>query len=77
MDDEGNIYARGSQDMKCVGIQYIESIRRLKAAGTRLRRTIHMCFVPGTLAQLSLLNGQLTAYFINVFQMRRSVANKA
>ncbi|XP_014294167.1 aminoacylase-1 [Halyomorpha halys] len=45
-DANGNIYARGAQDMKCVGIQYIEAIRRLKEEGVRLRRTIHMSFVP-------------------------------
>ncbi|XP_014256863.1 aminoacylase-1-like [Cimex lectularius] len=45
-DANGNIYARGAQDMKCVGIQYIEAVRRLKESGVRLRRTIHMSFVP-------------------------------
>lgn len=35
--------------MKCVGIQYIEAVRRLKDDGVRLRRTIHMSFVPGKL----------------------------
>lgn len=47
MDSQGNIYARGTQDMKCVGIQYIEAIRRLKKSGVSLRRTIHLSFVPG------------------------------
>ncbi|XP_034951255.1 aminoacylase-1-like [Chelonus insularis] len=46
MDEKGNIYARGSQDMKCVGIQYIEAIRRLKLNEQRMKRTIHMSFVP-------------------------------
>ncbi|XP_032680885.1 aminoacylase-1-like [Odontomachus brunneus] len=46
MDEKGNIYARGSQDMKCVGIQYLEAIRRLKINGQRLPRTIHISFVP-------------------------------
>jgi len=46
MDEQGNIYARGSQDMKCVGIQYLEAIRRLKLNGQRYQRTIHMSFVP-------------------------------
>ncbi|XP_033222115.1 aminoacylase-1-like isoform X2 [Belonocnema kinseyi] len=46
MDEEGNIYARGSQDTKSVSIQYIEAIRRLKLNGTRLKRTIHISFVP-------------------------------
>lgn len=46
MDDAGNIYARGSQDMKCVGIQYLEAIRRMKANKERVKRTIHISFVP-------------------------------
>ncbi|XP_042717714.1 aminoacylase-1 isoform X3 [Chrysemys picta bellii] len=46
-DSQGNIYARGAQDMKCVSIQYIEAIRRLKAEGKRFPRTIHMTFMPG------------------------------
>lgn len=45
-DSNGNIYARGAQDMKCVGIQYLEAIRRLKDNGVKLSRTIHMSFVP-------------------------------
>uniref|UniRef100_A0A8B9HM50 Peptidase M20 dimerisation domain-containing protein n=1 Tax=Astyanax mexicanus TaxID=7994 RepID=A0A8B9HM50_ASTMX len=45
-DAEGNIYGRGTQDMKSVTIQYIEAIRRLKAAGKRFPRTIHLSFVP-------------------------------
>lgn len=32
--------------MKCVGIQYLEAIRRLKVNGQRLSRTIHISFVP-------------------------------
>ncbi|KAF7998394.1 hypothetical protein HCN44_009792 [Aphidius gifuensis] len=46
IDDAGNIYARGSQDMKCVGIQYLEAVRRLKLNGIKLKRTLHMSFVP-------------------------------
>ncbi|XP_062971324.1 aminoacylase-1 isoform X2 [Cynocephalus volans] len=45
-DPEGYIYARGAQDMKCVSIQYLEAVRRLKAEGHRFPRTIHMTFVP-------------------------------
>lgn len=45
-DAEGYIYARGTQDMKCVGIQYLEAVRRLKAEGHHFPRTIHMTFVP-------------------------------
>ncbi|XP_031490556.1 uncharacterized protein LOC116257722 isoform X2 [Nymphaea colorata] len=46
LDAMGNIYARGSQDMKCVGMQYLEAIRRLKAAGFTPRRTVYLSFVP-------------------------------
>uniref|UniRef100_A0A6Q2ZHQ8 N-acyl-aliphatic-L-amino acid amidohydrolase n=1 Tax=Esox lucius TaxID=8010 RepID=A0A6Q2ZHQ8_ESOLU len=46
-DSEGNIFARGTQDMKSVTIQYIEAVRRLKAEGKKLMRTIHLMFVPG------------------------------
>lgn len=46
LDAKGNIYARGSQDMKCVGIQYLEAIRRLKLAKQHFKRTIHISFVP-------------------------------
>ncbi|XP_062842738.1 aminoacylase-1-like isoform X2 [Trichomycterus rosablanca] len=45
-DADGNIYGRGTQDMKSVTIQYIEAIRHLKAAGKRFPRTIHLTFVP-------------------------------
>jgi aminoacylase len=47
-DEDGNIYARGAQDMKSVGIQYLEAIRILKARGVKCRRTIHLLYVPGT-----------------------------
>ncbi|XP_050674166.1 aminoacylase-1A-like [Leptidea sinapis] len=46
VDKEGKIYARGSQDMKCVGIQYIEAVRKLKQQGVTLKRTLHLSFVP-------------------------------
>jgi len=46
IDSKGNIYARGSQDMKCVGIQYLEAIRRLKSQNIVLKRSIHVSFVP-------------------------------
>ncbi|XP_027859042.1 aminoacylase-1 isoform X3 [Xiphophorus couchianus] len=45
-DAEGNIFARGSQDMKCVTIQYIQAVRRLKAQGWKPTRTVHLMFVP-------------------------------
>ncbi|KAK4740438.1 hypothetical protein R3W88_004135 [Solanum pinnatisectum] len=42
----GNIFARGSQDMKCVGLQYLEAIRKLKASGFRPLRTLYLSFLP-------------------------------
>ncbi|KAL4709645.1 hypothetical protein ACJJTC_007376 [Scirpophaga incertulas] len=43
---DGVVYGRGVQDMKSVGIQYIEAVRRLKEKGDRFKRTIHLSFVP-------------------------------
>ncbi|XP_031625420.1 aminoacylase-1A-like [Contarinia nasturtii] len=47
MDNKGNIYARGAQDMKSVGMQYLAAIRALHRDGVQqLKRTIHVLFVP-------------------------------
>eukprot|EP00079_Xenopus_tropicalis_P020137 XP_012810710.1 PREDICTED: aminoacylase-1-like isoform X1 [Xenopus tropicalis] len=46
-DKAGNIYGRGAQDMKCVSIQYLEAVRRLKSMGRCFPRTIHLTLVPG------------------------------
>ncbi|KAB0795469.1 hypothetical protein PPYR_12308 [Photinus pyralis] len=46
IDENGNIYARGSQDTKCTGIQYLEAIRRMKLSGVELRRTVYVTFMP-------------------------------
>ncbi|XP_052193064.1 uncharacterized protein LOC127801733 [Diospyros lotus] len=43
---DGRIYARGSQDMKCVGLQYLEAIRNLKSSGFQPLRTVYLSFVP-------------------------------
>ncbi|ROT70231.1 hypothetical protein C7M84_011513 [Penaeus vannamei] len=48
-DEAGNIYGRGTQDMKCVGIQYLEALKRLQEMGGesgRFLRTVHLSFVP-------------------------------
>lgn len=47
MDAQGRIFARGTQDMKCVGMQYLAAIRALKGSGARFKRTIHISFVAG------------------------------
>ncbi|GAA30793.2 aminoacylase [Clonorchis sinensis] len=47
LSEHGKIYGRGSQDMKCVGIQQLEAVRRLKNRGiAELRRTVFLSFVP-------------------------------
>ncbi|XP_061378621.1 aminoacylase-1-like isoform X1 [Danaus plexippus] len=43
---DGVIYGRGVQDMKSVAISYLEAVRRLKNRGIRLKRTVHLSFVP-------------------------------
>ncbi|KAL6858988.1 hypothetical protein ACP4OV_017990 [Aristida adscensionis] len=45
-EQSGRIYARGTQDMKSVGMQYLEAIRRLHAAGFVPDRNIYITFVP-------------------------------
>uniref|UniRef100_A0A1B6M4R6 N-acyl-aliphatic-L-amino acid amidohydrolase n=1 Tax=Graphocephala atropunctata TaxID=36148 RepID=A0A1B6M4R6_9HEMI len=45
-DERGNIYARGAQDMKCVAIQYLEAVYRLKTRGYSPIRSVHICFTP-------------------------------
>lgn len=42
----GNIYARGAQDDKCIGVQYLEAIRNLKSRSFVPLRTIHISYVP-------------------------------
>ncbi|CAM9957466.1 unnamed protein product [Sphacelaria rigidula] len=42
----GRIYGRGTQDMKCVCVQYLAAIRRLVRAGFQPTRTVFLSFVP-------------------------------
>ncbi|XP_021753262.1 aminoacylase-1-like [Chenopodium quinoa] len=46
IDSDGNIHARGTQDMKSVGMQYFEAIRKLKNSGFEPIRTIYLSYVP-------------------------------
>ncbi|KAJ7290860.1 hypothetical protein O6H91_21G044000 [Diphasiastrum complanatum] len=46
MDSNGDIHARGAQDMKSVGVMYLEAIRNLKKEGFRPLRDVHLSFVP-------------------------------
>lgn len=45
-EDTGRIYGRGTQDMKCVCIQYVLAIGKLIKAGVKPLRTFHLTFVP-------------------------------
>ena len=44
--ESGKIYGRGAQDMKSVGIQYLEAIKLLKLDNVELNRTVHLSYVP-------------------------------
>ncbi|KAJ8721440.1 hypothetical protein PYW07_002215 [Mythimna separata] len=46
MDENGDIYGRGAQDTKDVGIQYLEAIRRIKKNNITLARTVHLTAMP-------------------------------
>lgn len=46
LDEDGKIYARGSQDMKSVGMQYLAAIRGMKRDKVTLKRTILVVFMP-------------------------------
>lgn len=46
IDVDGKIFARGAQDMKCVGMQYLGAIRSLKKKNISMKRTLHVVFVP-------------------------------
>lgn len=59
MEENGDIFARGAQDMKCVGTWYLAAIRALKRQGIeRLKRTVHIIYVPdeGFLKKFFLFN---------------------
>jgi len=45
--EDGRIYGRGAQDMKCVCIQYVEAVARLKLERNyKPKRNIHLTFFP-------------------------------
>lgn len=46
-DEQGNIFGRGTQDMKSVGMQYLAAIKKLKDEKYQPKRTIHLLYVPG------------------------------
>lgn len=47
IDADGDIFARGAQDMKAAGCQYLAAMRALKRDGVeQLTRTIHLTYAP-------------------------------
>ncbi|XP_059223911.1 aminoacylase-1 isoform X2 [Stomoxys calcitrans] len=46
MDEEGKIFARGSQDMKSVGMQYLAALKVLRKSHKQMRRTVHIAYAP-------------------------------
>ncbi|CAG0880961.1 unnamed protein product [Cyprideis torosa] len=46
LQDDGWIFGRGTQDMKCLAIMFLEAIRRLKARGFQPKRTVYLSFGP-------------------------------
>ena len=79
-DEAGNIYGRGTQDMKCIGIMHLEAVKRLKCQGTRPKRTVHITFVPDEEidGEFGMLGFAKTQYFkdLNVgFSMDEGMAS--
>jgi N-acyl-L-amino-acid amidohydrolase len=46
IDERGNIFARGTQDTKSIGTQYLAALRYYKRNNIQFDRTIHVTFVP-------------------------------
>ncbi|XP_068632562.1 aminoacylase-1-like [Battus philenor] len=46
IDENGDLYGRGTQDTKALSINYLEAIRKLKESNIKLQRTIHMLLMP-------------------------------
>lgn len=69
-DENGRIYGRGTQDMKCVTIQYLEAIRRLKAEGVVPKRTVHLTFMPGPFTLIWISKNQRTLLASAEFRWR-------
>ncbi|XP_028162367.1 aminoacylase-1-like isoform X4 [Ostrinia furnacalis] len=87
ISEDGFIYARGTQDMKGVGMMHLEAVRALKNNGVRLKRTVHVSFVPalkvtctGIPGHGSLLNdntaGEKLHYVISKFMKLREEERK-
>lgn len=45
-DEKGDIYSRGTQDMKCVAIQFLEVARLIKQRAEKPKRNLILTFVP-------------------------------
>jgi len=65
-DENGNIFGRGTQDMKCVGVQYLEAIHRLQVKKTKFLRTIYLTYVAD-----EEIGGEGMKYFIKTEEFKR------
>lgn len=43
---DGRVYGRGTQDMKCVCVQYLTAIAKLKSSNFQPTRSVYLTFVP-------------------------------
>ena len=48
-NEHGDVFARGAQDDKCIGVQYMEAIYRLVQKGHKFKRTVYLTYLPGML----------------------------
>jgi aminoacylase len=79
-DENGNIYARGTQDMKCVAVQYLVAVRSLIESGFKPLRNVHLTFVPdeeigGTHGMCAFVHTQLFKSLNVGFAMDEGLAN--
>lgn len=59
MDENGDIYGRGTQDTKDISIQYLEAIRRLRKDNITLARTIYLTLMPGNIIHHFMYNQKI------------------
>ena len=63
---DGKVYGRGTQDMKCVCVQYVIAIDKLIKKGFIPERTVHLSFVPDEEIGGVLVVFHFCLYFFNL-----------
>lgn len=61
IDADGKIFARGTLDMKSVGMQYLAAVCALKREKMSLRRTVHVVFSPGKTYSVKMIANCVTS----------------